>query len=53
MRQVAILFARKDSIYKTMPGCDVWDIDRDARNWPGGAPIVGHPPCRAWGPIDL
>lgn len=49
LRTVAVLFARGDSIYKTMPGCDVWDIDRDARRWPGGAPIVAHPPCRAWG----
>ncbi len=49
MRQVAVLFARADSIYKTLPGCDVWDIERDARKWPGGAPVVGHPPCRAWG----
>jgi hypothetical protein len=45
---VAVLFARADSIYKTMEGCDVWDIERDALNWQGGAPIVGHPPCRAW-----
>lgn len=47
--KVAVLFARQDSHYKTMPGCDVYDIDRDARKWPGGAPIVAHPPCRAWG----
>ena len=46
---VAILFARADSIYKTMPGCDVWDIERDARQWPGGSPVIAHPPCRAWG----
>jgi len=46
---VAVLFARADSNYKTLPGCDVWDIDRDARNWPGGAPVIAHPPCRAWG----
>lgn len=46
---VAVLFARKDSVYKTLPGCDVWDIERDARNWPGGSPVVAHPPCRAWG----
>ena len=46
---VAVLFARHDSIYKRLPGCDVWDMERDARQWPGGAPVVAHPPCRAWG----
>lgn len=49
--QVAVLFARGDSFYKTLPACDVWDIDRDARRWPGGAPVVAHPPCRAWGQL--
>lgn len=48
---VAVLFARCDSIYKTFPECDVWDIERDARRWPGGAPVVAHPPCRAWGKL--
>lgn len=48
MRQVAVLFARADSVYKTMPGTDVYDEARDARKWPGGAPIVAHPPCRLW-----
>jgi len=46
---VAILFARTDSCYKELPGCDVWDAERDARRWPGGCPVVTHPPCRAWG----
>lgn len=46
---VAVLFARSDSIYKTMLECDVYDIERDARTWPGGCPVVAHPPCRAWG----
>ncbi len=46
---VAVLFARADSNYKAMPGVDVWDAERDARRWPGGAPVVAHPPCRAWG----
>jgi len=46
---VAVLFARSDSVYKAIPDCDVWDIERDARRWPGGGPAVAHPPCRAWG----
>jgi hypothetical protein len=45
---VSVLFVRPDSIYKTL-GVDCWDIERDARNWPGGNPIIAHPPCRAWG----
>jgi len=48
---VAVLFARADSNYKAMAGCDVWDAERDARRWPGGAPVVAHPPCRAWGAL--
>ncbi len=46
----AVLFARGDSIYKTMD-CDVWDAERNALNWPGGAPVVAHPPCRLWGAL--
>lgn len=46
---IAVLFARSDSIYKSLPGCDVYDIERDALTWPGGSPVVAHPPCRAWG----
>ena len=51
MRQVAALFVRQDSCYKTMPGVDCYDIERDARRWPGGVPGVFHPPCRAWGSL--
>jgi hypothetical protein len=45
----AILFARHDSIYKQLPGCDVYDAERNALTFPGGMPVVAHPPCRAWG----
>lgn len=48
MRTVAILFARADSVNKTLPGCDVYDIERDACTWRGGSPVVAHPPCRLW-----
>jgi hypothetical protein len=50
---VAVLFARSDSVYKSIPGCDVWDIERDARRWQGGAPVIAHPPCRAWGRLRM
>lgn len=48
---VAVLFARADSNYKTIPDCDVWDIERNALHWCGGFPVVAHPPCRAWGQL--
>lgn len=46
---IAVLFARADSIYREIDGCDVWDFARDARKWPGGSQVIAHPPCRAWG----
>ena len=49
--QVAVLYARADSNYRALDGTDVWDAERDARRWPGGAPVVAHPPCRAWGSL--
>ncbi len=29
--KVAVLFARADSHYKTLPQCEVYDMERDAR----------------------
>ncbi|MDE2104920.1 MAG: hypothetical protein KGL39_47220 [Patescibacteria group bacterium] len=46
---VAVLFARADSVYKTLPGVEVYDLERDARTYDGPWPVVAHPPCRAWG----
>lgn len=46
---IAVLFARADSVYKSIPGCDVWGAERDALNWPADRPGIFHPPCRAWG----
>jgi len=48
---ISALFVRQDSIYKQL-GVDCWDIDRDARLWPGGNAIIAHPPCRAWGQLS-
>lgn len=46
---VAVLFARSDSVYKRLPGADVFDLARDARTYHGPLPVVAHLPCRAWG----
>jgi len=51
IEKVAVLFAMKDSIYKTLPGCDVYDKDRNALTFTGGMPIIAHPPCRTWGTL--
>ncbi len=45
---VAVLFARTDSVYKTLPDVEVYDIERDARTFAGGMPVVAHPPCARW-----
>lgn len=47
-KQVAVLFALQTSIYKRIRCCDVYDIDRNALTFPGGLPVVAHPPCRSW-----
>jgi hypothetical protein len=48
---ISVLFARSDSVYKTLPECDVYDAERNALNYPGETPIIAHPPCRAWGQL--
>lgn len=48
MRTVAVLCVSARSIYKSMPGVDCYDADRDVRTFCGGTPVVCHPPCRLW-----
>lgn len=45
---VSVLFARSDSVYKSVPCCDVYDLARDALTFSGSLPVIAHPPCRAW-----
>lgn len=35
-----------------MPNFDVYDIERDARQYCGSNPVIAHPPCRAWGQLS-
>ena len=47
-RAVAVLCVSGQSPYKKIPGADCYDRRRGARSFPGGIPVVAHPPCRAW-----
>lgn len=49
---VAALFVREDSIYLDILCVDAWTATRDAKKWPGGCPVVAHPPCRGWGNLS-
>lgn len=46
---VAVLFTMPGSAYEAIPCCDCYGEERDARTFPGGMPVVAHPPCRLWG----
>lgn len=45
---IAVLCVQRNSIYHGMDGVTAYDQERDARTFPGGIPIVAHPPCRSW-----
>jgi len=51
-QRFAALFVRKDSSYKKRVIFDCWDADRNALNFDSDAPVVCHPPCRAWGNLS-
>jgi hypothetical protein len=46
---IAALYVEKGGAYWDLPNVDPWDIDRDARSYPGPYPVVAHPPCKRWG----
>ncbi len=47
--QVAALFIDPSGPYPGLVGAEYcWDIDRDARTYPGRCPVVAHPPCQLW-----
>jgi hypothetical protein len=46
--KVAALYVEKNGIYAGLPDVELWDSERDARNYPGTHPVVAHPPCSRW-----
>lgn len=45
---ISVLCALPNSVYKTIPGVDVWDAQRDAFYFTGSNPVIVHPPCQQW-----
>lgn len=45
---ITVLCAKKNSVYKTIPGVDVWDETRDAYFFTGSNPVITHAPCAQW-----
>jgi len=45
---ITVLCANKNSIYKQIPGIDVWDQVRDAYYFYGSNPVITHAPCAQW-----
>jgi hypothetical protein len=46
---IAALYVQPDGCYSDLPGVDLWDEARDARQYAGPWPVVAHPPCQRWG----
>lgn len=46
---IAALFVSEEGPYAADPRFDAWGVGRDARTWPGGSPVIAHPPCERWG----
>jgi hypothetical protein len=55
MRQIAALYVdAENGPYAHMPGVDCvdcWDVERNAKVYPGPGPVVAHPPCGPWGAL--
>ena len=49
MTAVHALYMKKTSTFRRfLPKGNVWTARRDARNYPGGFPVVAAPPCERW-----
>lgn len=46
---IAALYVETNGCYFGLDQVDPWDINRDARLYPGPWPVVAHPPCERWG----
>jgi len=45
---ISVLCVSRSTVYKSIPGLDLWDLERDVYNYTGGNPVIAHPPCQQW-----
>lgn len=45
---VAALYVDPKGSYAGLPGVELWDERRDARQYPGPHAVIAHPPCSRW-----
>lgn len=45
---VPVLYVMKGSNYHSIPGCELYDEERNARTFDGQHALITHPPCRKW-----
>jgi hypothetical protein len=48
---VAALYVDPAGVYAGLDGVELWDEQRDARQYNGPWPVVAHPPCNKWSPL--
>lgn len=46
--RIAVLCAAPESYYWKIPGLEIYDRQRDARNFSESLPVIAHPPCAQW-----
>ena len=47
-RVIAALYVEPNGVYAGLENVDLWDEERDARQYAGPYPVVAHPPCARW-----
>jgi len=45
---ISVLCVNRKTVYRNIPGLDLWDQVRDAYNFAGSNPVITHAPCQQW-----